>query len=375
MSRRQVKLWESGAVSESEGSYKHVCPHLSLSQRERKKTVLGTKVSVRGKQFFVLFVFLFLGGVSARSYAADEKTVVLAKKEGQVSFYTSMAATESKLLADAFQTKYPPIKVDITRLSSDKLLQRIVTEKRTGANLFDVVTNSTMEVHLLNKAGLLARYASPEASSFFADSKDPAGRWVDMYSNLRVVTYNTRLVPKEKVPKRYEDLLDPAWKGQIGFPEGQYAWYATLLRIMGEEKGKKFMQALGRQDLHYRSAPVLITQFVAAGEFNLGLVYENQVFRFKNQGAPLALAPLPFVTKNMHPLGLAAAAPHANAGKLFVDFVLSKEGQMLIKNLGRVVSRTDIPQDELGRVKIIAEDISIAERINQVMEDYKRYLE
>jgi len=346
-----------------------------LSQRERKKTVLGTKVSVRGKQFFVLLVFLFLGGVSARSYAADEKTVVLAKKEGQVSFYTSMAATESKLLADAFQTKYPPIKVDITRLSSDKLLQRIVTEKRTGANLFDVVTNSTMEVHLLNKAGLLARYASPEASSFFADSKDPAGRWVDMYSNLRVVTYNTRLVPKEKVPKRYEDLLDPAWKGQIGFPEGQYAWYATLLRIMGEEKGKKFMQALGRQDLHYRSAPVLITQFVAAGEFNLGLVYENQVFRFKNQGAPLALAPLPFVTKNMHPLGLAAAAPHANAGKLFVDFVLSKEGQMLIKNLGRVVSRTDIPQDELGRVKIIAEDISIAERINQVMEDYKRYLE
>jgi iron(III) transport system substrate-binding protein len=320
-------------------------------------------------------VLLLLGGVSARSHAADDKTVELAKKEGQVSFYTSMAATESKLLADAFQAKYPAIKVDITRLSSDKLLQRVVTEKRTGANLFDAVTNSTMEVHLLNKTGLLARYVSPEAPSFFADSKDPAGRWVDMYSNLRVITYNTRLVPKEKVPKRYEDLLDPAWKGQIGFPEGQYAWYATMLRVMGEESGRKFMQALGRQNLHYRNAPVLITQFVAAGEFNLGLVYENQVLRFKNQGAPLGLAPLPFVTKNMHPLALAAAAPHPNAGKLFIDFVLSKEGQMLVKSLGRVVSRTDIPQDEFARVKIIAEDASIADRINQVMDEYKKYFE
>jgi iron(III) transport system substrate-binding protein len=222
---------------------------------------------------------------------------------------------------------------------------------------------------------LLARYASPEASLFFADSKDPGGRWVDMYSNLRVLTYNTRLVPKEKVPHRYEDLLDSAWKGQIGFPEKQYAWYATMVRVMGEEKGKKFMQALGRQNLQYRNAPVLITQFVAAGEFNIGLVYENQVFRFQSQGAPLALAPLPFVTKNMHPLGLAAAAPHPNAGKLFVDFVLSKEGQHLMKKLGRVISRMDIPQEELGRVKMIAEDVSIAERMNQVVDEYNKYLE
>jgi ABC-type Fe3+ transport system substrate-binding protein len=87
------------------------------------------------------------------------------------------------------------------------------------------------------------------------------------------------------------------------------------------------------------------------------------------------LAPLPFVTKNMHPLALAAAAPHPNAGKLFIDFVLSKEGQLLIKNLGRVVSRTDIQQDEFARIKIIAEDVSIADRIQQVMNDYKKYLE
>ena len=201
------------------------------------------------KLLLILFVFIVLGFADARLHASDN-SLELAKKEGRVSFYTSMATTESKLLADAFQAKYPFLRVEITRLSSEKLLQRIIAEQRTGNNLFDVVTNSGMEVHLLAKMGLLARYVSAEAQAFFPDSKDPAGRWVDMYSNLRVITYNTRLVPKERVPRKYEDLLQPVWKGQIGFPEGQYSWYATMLRVMGEDKGRKFMHVLGRQDLH-----------------------------------------------------------------------------------------------------------------------------
>jgi ABC-type Fe3+ transport system substrate-binding protein len=323
----------------------------------------------------ILFAFSLIGFFCRGLFAADDKTVAAARKEGTVSFYTSMAATESKLLADAFQAKYPFLKVEITRLSSEKLLQRIHTEHRAGRGLFDVVTNSGFEMHLLNKARLLARYPSPEFDAFAADSKDRAGYWVDMYSNLRVITYNTRLVAKEKVPRSYEDLLDPAWKGAIGFPEGQYSWYGTMLRVMGEEKGRQFMQGLARQELQYRASPVLITQFVAAGEFNLGFVYDNQVLRFRKEGAPLGVAPLPFVTKNMHPIGLSAAVPHPNAGRLFIDFVLSREGQTLMKSLGRVISRSDIPQEDLGRFKMIADDITLADRINQLMEDYKKYLQ
>lgn len=323
----------------------------------------------------ILFAFSLTGFFRHGLYAADDKTVAAARKEGTVSFYTSMAATESKLLADAFQTKYPFLKVEITRLGSEKLLQRIYTEHRAGRDLFNVVTNSGFEMHLLNKARLLARYQSPEFDAFAADSKDRAGYWVDMYSNLRVMTYNTRLVAKEKVPRSYEELLDPAWKGAIGFPEGQYSWYGTMLRVMGEEKGRQFMQGLARQELQYRASQVLITQFVAAGEFNLGFVYDNQVLRFRKEGAPLGIAPLPFVTKNMHPIGLSAAVPHPNAGRLFIDFVLSREGQTLMKNLGRVISRSDIPQEDLGRFKMIADDITLADRINQLMEDYKKYLQ
>ena len=159
------------------------------------------------------------------------------------------------------------------------------------------------------------------------------------------------------MPRDHEDLLDPAIEGQaIGFPETQNAWYGTMLRVMGEEKGKKFMQALGRQELQYRASQVLITQFVAAGEFNLGFVYDNQVLRFKKEGAPLGVAPLPFVTKNMHPLGLAATAPHPNAGKLFIDYMLSREAQTLMKLLAasfldRIFLRTSSPL-QTGRRRV-----------------------
>jgi iron(III) transport system substrate-binding protein len=323
----------------------------------------------------LLGLFLFFAAIWVTPLgAADEKTVELARKEGRVSFYTSMGADEGRMVIDAFQSKYPGIRVEMTRLGSEKLLQRIINESRAGSNLFDAVTNSGMEIYLLGKMGLLARYTTPEFSSFMSDSRDPAVGWADMYSNLRMVAYNTRLVPKDRIPKRYEDLLDPVWKGQIGFPEGQYSWFATMLKIMGEERGRKFFQGLSRQELNYRGAQVLVAQMISAGEFNAGFTYDTQVLRYRHRGAPIDAAPLPFVTKNIHPLALAAHAPHPNAGKVFIDYVLSREGQMSIKNMGRVISRTDIPQEEFARIKVISEDFTIADRVNQVIDDYKKYL-
>jgi len=331
-------------------------------------------MSAAKKTFLILLLTCCAGHGQPALNAADDKTVELAKKEGRVNFYTSMGAEESKQVADAFHAKYPFIRVDITRLGSEKLIQRVITESRAGSNLFDAVTNSGMEIYLLGKMGLLGRHMTPEFSSFMADARDPTGRWADMYSNLRMFAYNTKLVPKDKIPKRFEDLLDPAWKGQIGFPEGQYSWFATMLKVMGEERGRKFFQGLARQELSFRGAQVLVTQMIAAGEFSIGFVYDTQVLRFKKRGAPIDIAPLPFVTKNIHPLALAAKSPHPNAGKVFIDYVLSKEGQLLIKNMGRVISRSDIPQEELARLNVISEDVTIAERINPIIDDYKKYL-
>jgi iron(III) transport system substrate-binding protein len=125
-----------------------------------------------------IFLALCVVCCSARAVlvrAADDKLLELAKKEARVSFYTTMGADEAKMLADAFQSKYPSMRVEITRLGSEKLLQRVITESRAGSHLFDAVSNSGMEIYLLTKMGLLARYTTPEFSLFMADSKDSAG--------------------------------------------------------------------------------------------------------------------------------------------------------------------------------------------------------
>ena len=321
----------------------------------------------------VCLTALCLATSASLLYGADEKTVELAKKEGRVSFYTSMGADESKMVADAFQTKYPAIKLEITRLGSEKLLQRILNENRAGSHLVDAVTNSGMEIQMLSKLKLLARHVPPEFASFLPESRDATWGWADMYSNIRLVAYNTRSVAKDKIPQRYEDLLDPMWKGQIGFPEGQFSWFATMMKVMGETSARKFFQGLARQDLNYRNSQVLVTQFVAAGEFSLGFVYDTQVLRFKKRGAPIDVAPMPFITQNIHPLALGAQAPHPNAAKVFIDYVLSKEGQIFIKNMGRVISRSDIPQEDFAKAKIVFDDPTIIDRLNSVIEDYKKY--
>lgn len=318
---------------------------------------------------------IMLAASAAVTNAVDEKTIELAKKEGRVSFYTSMGADESKLVADAFQAKYPGIKVEITRLGSEKLLQRILNEKRAGSHLVDAVTNSGMEIQMLGRAKMLARHITPEFSSFLPESRDATWGWADMYSNIRLVAYNTQMVPKDKIPRRYEDLLEPMWKGQIGFPEGQYSWFATMLKVMGEANGRKFFQGLARQNLNYRNSQNLVTQFVSAGEFSLGFVYDTQVLRFKKRGAPIDIAPLPFITQNIHPLALSAQAPHPNAAKVYIDYVLSKEGQSFIKNMGRVISRSDIPRDDFAKAKIVFDDPTIVDRLNGVMDDYKKYFQ
>src|ERR1051325_2963380 len=94
------------------------------------------------------FVIAFLAVSFSPLRAADEKTLEFARKEGRVSFYTSMGADEGKMVIDAFQAKYPGIRVEMTRLGSDKLLQRIINESRAGSHFLHAVTNSGMEIYL-----------------------------------------------------------------------------------------------------------------------------------------------------------------------------------------------------------------------------------
>src|SRR5207247_10956538 len=83
------------------------------------------------------------------------------------------------------------------------------------------------------------------------------------------MAYNTRLVKPEEVPSTYQDLLSPKWKGKMGFVLSHTEWYFAMLQMMGEEKGRKYMEALSKQNIHSRIGSSLMNQLMMAGEFPL----------------------------------------------------------------------------------------------------------
>jgi len=114
-------------------------------------------------------------------------------------------------------------------------------------------------------------------------------------------------------------------------------------RSLGKRKGQRFMKALAKQDIQLRTGQSLIAQLMAAGEFPMALALAHRIEKMKEQGAPVEwVTTLDPVTVSFAPDSGSAKAPHSNAAKLFIDFVLSKEGQQVVLAMGRTPSRPGI---------------------------------
>jgi iron(III) transport system substrate-binding protein len=236
-----------------------------------------------------------------------------------------------------------------TRSSTERdaqLMERMLAESRAGKFDWDVVSTTGFYAYNLKRRDMLAPYDSPERKFIRAGHKDSQATWTSIYTNYTVLGYNSRLVAKDNVPKSHNDLLKPLWKGQIGLVSTAYEWFAVMLQSMGNEKGTAFMRELAKQQPQLRNGRTLLAQFVAAGETNSALAAYSQNFEnLKRDGAPVDWVPLDPVYGNLNPMGLSAKAPHPSAGKLFVDFVLSKAGQETIREQRRVPDRVDVLPD------------------------------
>jgi ABC-type Fe3+ transport system substrate-binding protein len=99
-------------------------------------------------------------------------------------------------------------------------MERFLSENRAGQNLCDVIVTTSFYGHNIKKRGLFATYDSPERKFFREGYKDLQATWTSIYTNYGAFGYNTRGVPKASVPKTFNDLLKPEWKGQITMGSG-----------------------------------------------------------------------------------------------------------------------------------------------------------
>src|SRR5215470_17133650 len=142
-----------------------------------------------------------------------------AKREGKLTIYGSPETEIMQAAQHAFEAKYG-IKTEYWRASSTKVMDRVLTEVRTGRPLYDVVLTNATPMRILKQEGVFARYEPPSAARFPPKVQDPDGVLSPPYRIVVVgVLYNTRLVKAEEVPKSLQDLLDPKWKGKIVMPD------------------------------------------------------------------------------------------------------------------------------------------------------------
>jgi iron(III) transport system substrate-binding protein len=283
---------------------------------------------------------LLLVATAAPAQDRDARVVERAKQEGTVSLYTSMQLVDSRPLTEAFEKRYG-IKVALWRASGEKVAQRVLTEARGGRYDVDVVETDGAQMEILHREQRLASFQSPSMRDIPPAMLPAHGGYVPTRLSLYVVAWNTQRVAPSEVPRAYEDLLDPKWTGRFALEAADVAWFAAVAKAMGEDKGIADFRRLAAMKPSLRSGHTLMTELVAAGEIDLALdAHVQGVARLKDKGAPIEWKALQPAFGQPSSVGVARRARHPNAAWLFADFILSREGQEIIKSRNRVpVSR------------------------------------
>ncbi|HWP56957.1 MAG TPA: extracellular solute-binding protein [Candidatus Acidoferrales bacterium] len=323
---------------------------------------------MRNLSFVGIAVAVFAAVVFAQSSASAQesrqlaKIIEEAKKEKELSIYGSFtgslqATPEGRKFLGRFREKYPFIEMKFTNLSGIRLMPRIANEYRAGQYLVDIFATSAQYIYPLVKERLMGKYLSAERDAIPKGFKDAEGYWTSWFIPVYSIAYNTRLVSPKEAPKSYEDLLDPRWKGrQMTVVESNMLrWFTGQVERWGREKTVGYLEKLAKQEPLFKSGggATLEAQLLAAGEFKIiHSTTLHSIIDIKERGGPVEwvrmkepLLAIPSL------ISLAARAPHPNAAKLYIDYVLSEEGQRLLSPSVYVPARAGVETTPPGLLK------------------------
>jgi ABC-type Fe3+ transport system substrate-binding protein len=289
---------------------------------------------------FLAWLVLATPAAAQIQYQAADREQFLAqgaKKEGEVMLYTSLVPEDLTQLAAAFERKYG-VKLKTWRANSEKVLQRAVTEARAGRHEADIVETNGPQLEALYREKSLQPLFSPHVKDLMQQAVQPHGHWVGTRINMFVQSYNTNLVKKEELPKTYQDLAHPRWKGRLGIEAEDEDWFAMIIKALGEETGLRTFREIQRVNgFSVRKGHTLLAGLVASGEIPFALTtYSHGAEKMKQRGAPVEWFAIAPAIGRANGIGVVGKPPHPHAAALFVDFLLSPEGQQILQKGGYV---------------------------------------
>ncbi len=294
-----------------------------------------------------------------------------ARKEGQVTYYTSADLPVAEKLAKAFEAKYSGIAVRVERTGAERVFQRIGQEYSSNIHAVDVV-NSSDAAHFIvwKRDGILAPYVPEDVASYPAEHRDVDGQFASWRVWLSIIAYNTKLVKAEDAPKSFADLLDPKWKGKIVKAHPGYSGtIMTATYQMQRDLGWTWFEQLAKQNIMQVQSSADPPKKLDLGERAvMADGNEYNIFQMKEAGRPVE----PVYASEGSPLiigpnGIFKSSPNPNAAKLFQSFCFSRDAQQLIIDVGGLRSVHPQTREKPGRkpfkdIKTMKDDAAAVEK-------------
>jgi iron(III) transport system substrate-binding protein len=281
----------------------------------------------------------------ALSQGADRQAMLEAgaRAEGALTIYTVGAQIDP--LMTAFSAHYPFITARVLKADGPALVKRVTEEYQAGLYTVDAYEMDDYGIRLLQEAGVLASFRSPEMAVYGPDSFGPNNSWVMMRRDLISFGFNTDSVSPDAAPHSNADLLDAKWKGKLGISASVTA-IVTWVGALALSEGENFVRKLGKQDLRlYNLGGRAVANLVVSGEAPLVVnARRSHMFASRKEGAHVAWRALGPSYASVSGVALAGRPQHPNAAMLFIDFQLGLEAQKIYSaDLGYGSMRHDMP--------------------------------
>jgi iron(III) transport system substrate-binding protein len=295
-----------------------------------------------------------------------------ARAEGKLVMIHTMRGSLSVDHVALFRKRYPFLKIELEGdIGSQDATERLYTEETAGRHLTDVINVALPDLTQLRDKDMLARFSSPGVATILPPYRgfiDPQGHWTPWYWSEHGISYNTSLVPKDKVPTSWNDLCNPFFKGSVSYDPAEDRYLAGLYAMFGEPGAEKLLKCIGENDPIIQRGHAQRMELMLAGDHMMqgdNYLYQGVQIKRKNPSAPFAIV---YSAPAFGFAGVAAInrnAPHPYAAALWTDWTLSAESQNYVAGLLRgpvalkhpflpdtmkIVTYVDAPPDVMQRL-------------------------
>ena len=295
-----------------------------------------------------------------------------ARREGKLVLIHTMRGNLSVDHIALFKKRFPFLNVELEGdIGSQDAAERLYAEETAGRHLTDVINIALPDITTLVAKNMVARNPTPAIAALLPPYRgfiDPESRWTPWYWSEHGISYNSRLVPKDKIPTQWTDLCNPFFKGSVSFDPAEDRYLSGLYAIMGEDETIKLLKCVGANDPIIQRGHTQRIELMLAGDHMVqgdNYLYHGISVKRKNPSAPYAIS---YSVPVMGFAGVAAinrntTRPHAAA--LWTEWTLTEESQKYVATLlrgpialkhpylpddAKIVTYTDAPVDVSKRL-------------------------